>query len=81
MIIKVLGTGCKKCNTLFETVEDAITDTGVSASLSKEENIYEIMKYGVMTTPALVIDEQVVVKGKIPSSKEIQTILKEHSTK
>lgn len=75
MDIKVLGTGCAKCKTLFKATEEAIKESGIDANLSKVEDIVEIMKHGVMTTPALVIDGKVVVKGKVPSVKDIVKLI------
>jgi small redox-active disulfide protein 2 len=73
MKIKVLGTGCPKCRKLYAEAEKAIAVSGVSAELEKVEKIDEIMKQGVMMTPALVIDEEVKACGRIPSSSEIVT--------
>ncbi|MGB5988614.1 MAG: thioredoxin family protein [Marinifilaceae bacterium] len=75
MDIKILGTGCAKCKTLYKATEEAIKEAGVEANLSKVEDIVEIMKHGVMTTPALVIDGKVVVKGKVPAVKDIVKLL------
>lgn len=75
MDIKVLGTGCTKCKTLYKATEEAIKETGIDANLSKVEDIVEIMKHGVMTTPALVVDGKVVVKGKVPSVKDIVKLI------
>ncbi len=74
MHIKVLGTGCKKCTTLKENVEEAIKNEGIDASVEKVEDIQTIIAYGVMNTPALVIDEKVVSKGKVLKSKDIQKL-------
>jgi small redox-active disulfide protein 2 len=71
MKIKVLGTGCPKCKKLHAEAEKAIVKAGVPAELEKVEQIDEIMKYGVMMTPALVIDEEVKSSGRIPPSTEI----------
>lgn len=71
MIIKVLGTGCTKCKKLFAEAEMAIAASGQQAMLEKVEKIDEIVKYGVMTTPALVIDEEVKTAGRIPTAAEI----------
>ena len=71
MEIKVLGTGCAKCKALEKSVIAAVEKTAVDAHVTKVEEITEIMKYGIMMTPALVIDEKVVVSGRAPSSKEI----------
>lgn len=75
MIIKVLGPGCPKCKTLQKLTEEVIKKNAIDASLIKVEDIMEIMKYGVMSTPALVVDEKVVVRGRIPSAEEIREIL------
>ena len=75
MEIKILGTGCSKCNKLEQITRDAVTEAGVDASISKVDDILEIMAYGVMTTPALVVDKKVVLKGRVPSVKEIIKIL------
>lgn len=75
MDIKVLGTGCQKCLTLEKAVKDVVAENGIDAVVSKVEDIVQIMGYGVMATPALVIDGKVVVKGRVPSSKEILSIL------
>ena len=61
MEIKVLGTGCAKCKTLYKATEEALKEAGIEANLSKVEDIVEIMKFGVMTTPALVVDGKVVL--------------------
>jgi small redox-active disulfide protein 2 len=71
MKIKVLGTGCAKCKKLYAEAEKAIASAGVAAGLEKVEQIDEIMKYGVMMTPALVIDEEVKSSGRIPSTAEM----------
>jgi small redox-active disulfide protein 2 len=69
--IKVLGTGCAKCKKLYAEAEKAVAASGVSVVLEKVEKIDEIMKHGVMMTPALVIDEEVKASGRVPSSSEI----------
>ncbi len=71
MNIKVLGTGCAKCKTLYAATEKGIAASGASVILEKVEKIDEIMKYGVMMTPALVIDGEVKSTGRIPSTTEI----------
>ena len=71
MKIKVLGTGCPKCKKLYAEAEKAISLAGVTAELEKVEKIDDIMAYGVMMTPALVVDEQVKVSGRIPPNAEI----------
>lgn len=77
MKVKILGTGCPKCKKLYAEAEKAVVDTGVSAELEKTEKIDEIMTYGVMMTPALVIDETVKSSGKIPTAAQIATWLRE----
>jgi small redox-active disulfide protein 2 len=75
MDIKVLGTGCAKCKALEKATNEAVAKTGVNATVTKVEDIVEIMQFGVMTTPALVIDGKVVVKGKVPSVDELSKLL------
>lgn len=71
MIIEVLGTGCAKCKTLYENTKKALEESGTAAEVVKVEDIPSIMKYGVMSTPALVIDGQVKFSGKLASVAEI----------
>ncbi|NMB46654.1 MAG: thioredoxin family protein [Firmicutes bacterium] len=72
MIIKVLGTGCPKCKETEANVRAALAELGVEAEVVKVTDVNEIMEYGVFMTPALVIDEKVVVSGKLPSIEEIK---------
>lgn len=71
MEIKVLGTGCMKCEKLYAEAEQAIAHAGVPATLTKVEKLDEIMDYGVMMTPALVIDGEVKCSGRIAKAAEI----------
>jgi small redox-active disulfide protein 2 len=75
MEIKILGTGCLKCKTLEKLTREVVEQNGIDATVTKVEDIYQIMKYGVMTTPAMVVDEKVVIKGRIPSLEEIKQVL------
>lgn len=75
MKIEVLGTGCAKCKTLYENVKKAVEMSGKEAEVVKVEEIAKIMKYGVMSTPALVIDGVVKFSGKIASPEEIRGML------
>ncbi len=71
MIIKVLGTGCKKCTVLEANTKEAVKTAGIDATVEKVEDVQQIIAYGVMSTPALVIDEKVVSKGKVLKAKDI----------
>ncbi len=75
MDIKILGTGCPKCKTLEKSAREAVAQSGLDATVSKVEDIMEIMQYGVMTTPALVVDGKVLVKGRVPSVDEIKNLI------
>ncbi|OHB59327.1 MAG: redox-active disulfide protein 2 [Planctomycetes bacterium RBG_13_46_10] len=73
--IQILGTGCPKCKKLTENAEAAAKDLGIEYSLEKVTEINEIMKFGVMITPALAIDGQVKTAGKVPAVEEIKKML------
>lgn len=75
MIIKVLGSGCKNCVALKENTETALKELGLEAEIIKVEDMKDIVSYGVMQTPALVIDEKVVSFGKVLKPKDIVKIL------
>jgi len=75
MEIKILGTGCAKCKALEKATKEAVEKTGLNATITKVEDIVEIMQFGVMTTPALVIDGEIVVKGRVPSVDELSKLL------
>lgn len=75
MDIKVLGTGCPKCKALEKAVIDSLTELEIKADVSKVEDIMLIMQYGVMNTPALVIDGKVVLSGRLPNNKELKNLL------
>ena len=75
MEIKILGPGCPKCKTLDKLTREVVEKNGINATITKVEDIMEIMKYVVMSTPALVVDEKVVVKGRVPSQDEIKQLL------
>jgi small redox-active disulfide protein 2 len=75
MEIKILGAGCPKCKTLEEITRKVVKDNCIDATVTKVEDIIEIMKFSIMTTPALVVNEKVVSKGRIPSVEEIKQFL------
>lgn len=77
MVIKILGGGCKNCAALDENVEIAVKEAGVEAQIIKITDFKDIMAYGVMSTPALVVDEKVVSCGRVLKPKEISQILKD----
>lgn len=72
MIIKILGSGCKNCKTLAANAKEAVDQLGLDASIEKVESVQDIMAYGVMRTPALVVDEKVKIMGKVASVDEIK---------
>jgi small redox-active disulfide protein 2 len=73
--IKVLGPGCPKCKTTYNNVLEALKQTGIEAEVTKIEDIEEMMKYNVLTTPVLMIDEVAKVKGRIADINEIKQLL------
>jgi small redox-active disulfide protein 2 len=75
MIIKILGSGCKKCITLSENTQAALTNLGREAQILKVTDIAEIAAHGVMSTPALVIDDKVVSVGKVLSASDVEKLL------
>jgi small redox-active disulfide protein 2 len=74
--IEVLGTGCAKCANLYNNTKEAIGKSGKFAQLEKVEDITKIMSYNVMSTPALVIDGEVKVAGRVPNIDEIVELIK-----
>ena len=73
--IKILGTGCPKCKRTTALVEEVVKETGVEATIEKVEDIMQIMEYNVMSTPAVVIDGEIKVKGRVPSVNELKELL------
>ncbi|WP_281502569.1 thioredoxin family protein [Arenibacter sp. F20364] len=74
-IVKILGTGCPKCQSMTGVVKDVIYENNIDATIEKIEDIMEIMKFNVMTTPALVIDDVITIKGRVPSKDEVLALL------
>lgn len=75
--IKVLGPGCPKCKTTFHNAEEAVKQLGIEAEIIKIEDIEEMMRYNVLTTPVLMIDDVVKIKGRIAQIDEIAALLKQ----
>lgn len=73
--IKVLGPGCPKCKTTYNNVLEAVKQMGIEAEVTKIEDIEQMMKYNVLTTPVLMIDDVAKVKGRIVDVKEIKELL------
>lgn len=78
MDIKVLGAGCTNCKNLKKAVIKALSEMGIDAKVEKIEDIQKIMSYGIMRTPGLVINDKVVLSGKLPSVKEIKEIIEKY---
>jgi len=72
MKIEILGTGCAKCKKTLEVAEKAVREAGIEAEITKVEDINSIMDYGVMVTPAVVVDGDVKIAGKIPSVDDVK---------
>ncbi|HEX2962756.1 MAG: thioredoxin family protein [Bacteroidota bacterium] len=77
MVVKVLGTGCARCKNLESSVKDVIEKNNIEAEVVKVTDIPEIMKYGILMTPGLVVNEKVVSSGIIPKSEQILQWLKQ----
>ena len=75
MIIKVLGPGCPKCNALEKQVRNAVAELDIAAEIIKVTDILEIMSYGIMSTPGLIVNDKIVSKGRVPSSDELKKII------
>jgi small redox-active disulfide protein 2 len=75
MEIKILGTGCSKCKTLEKLTREVVAQNGIQATITKVEDITEIMKYNILATPALVVNGKVEIKGRVPSATEIKQVL------
>ena len=73
--VQILGTGCPKCKKLFEAAQQAVKELGIEAEVTKVEDINEIMKFNVMMTPALAVDGEVKVTGRIPKIQELRTMI------
>jgi len=78
MDIKILGTGCPKCKSLEKIARDVVEQENFEATITKVEDIMAIMSYGVMSTPALVVNEKVEIKGRMPSYDEVKQVLKKY---
>ncbi len=78
MDIKVLGPGCAKCKTTYTNVLEALKLTGIEADVTKIEDLEEMMKYNILTTPVLMIDGVVKIKGRVAEVKEIKELLRDN---
>ncbi|ABQ13335.1 thioredoxin family protein [Dichelobacter nodosus] len=76
MKIQILGTGCSKCVKTHEIVKKAVAQLGIDATIEKVEDVMEIMKYNAISTPAVAVNGEVKIKGRIPSEQEIVDLLK-----
>ena len=77
MEIKILGTGCPSCRALYETVKQVVDESGIEATVIKEEDVLKIISYNILSLPALVIDEKIVSAGKKLSLAEVKAFITE----
>lgn len=77
MIIKILGAGCDKCEKAYDNANKAIEELGIEVTVEKVEDLVTMMKFGIMTTPGIVIDDKVIMVGKIPKVEEFKKIIKD----
>ncbi len=77
MVIKILGSGCSNCRKLHTMAEEAVRELGIAAEILKVEGMKEIVSYGVLRTPALVVDEKVKIMGRVPAYQEVVQVLRE----
>lgn len=75
MEIKVLGPGCAKCKTTYNVIEKVIKENNLDVKLTKVDDIMEMMNYNIMTTSAVVVDEVVKMKGKVPTESDVKQLL------
>lgn len=75
MEVKVLGPGCAKCKTTFQMIEKVIKENNLDVKLTKVDDIMEMMSYNIMTTPAVVVDGEVKMKGQVPSESDVKRLL------
>ena len=75
MEVKVLGPGCAKCKTTFQVIEKVIKENNLDVKLTKEDDNMEMMSYNIMTTPAVVVDGEVKMKGQVPSESDVKRLL------
>lgn len=75
MEIKVLGPGCSKCKTTYQVIEKVIKENNLDVKLTKVDDIMEMMNYNIMTTPAVVVDEVVKMKGQVPTESDVKKLL------
>ena len=75
MEVKVLGPGCAKCKTTFQVIEKVIKENNLDVKLTKVDDIMEMMSYNSMTTPAVVVDGEVKMKGQVPSESDVKRLL------
>ena len=73
--IKILGTGCPKCKQVTAIVEAVVSENNIDATVVKVEDIMDIMQYNVLSTPAVVVDEEVKIKGRVPTKSEVLALL------
>jgi len=79
MLVKILGSGCRNCAALERATHEALTRLGLSADVEKVTDYPSITAYGVMSTPALVVDEQVVLAGRVPTAEQLAALLATHT--
>lgn len=75
MEIKVIGEGCEKCDKLYENISLAVKELGLEASIDKVEDLMDIVRLGVMTTPSVMVDGKLIISGRVPKVKEIIKLL------
>jgi len=73
--IKILGTGCPNCKALEKVAKDAVKELALEAEITKVDDIIDIMKYNILRTPGLVVDEKVVLSGRVPSINEVKNLI------
>ncbi|OPX86994.1 thioredoxin family protein [Pelotomaculum sp. PtaB.Bin117] len=79
MDIKILGTGCANCRRLHQLAEEAVAEMGLQAPVEKVEDLRKIMGYGIMKTPAIVINEKVKTSGRVPGKDEIKKFIQDEA--